>query len=127
MRKQEGSSNGGGHSSNSTRAENNNKRKYPSSSSNAVITGVNKNKDAKPPCKNCGSSQHNSYNCLRYPFWYSSYCQHCLNEGKQLYHPSDSCRFRSSRYRTPPPPSSPKSYRSQSKENLTKIFSGQGN
>ena len=129
MRKQDGSSNGGGHYSNSTGAENNTKRKYPSSSSSAVTSSVNKNKNAnaKPPCKNCGSSQHNSYNCLRYPFWYSSYCQHCLSDGKKLYHPSDSCRFRASRYKTPPPPSSPKSYRSQSKENLTKIFSGQGN
>lgn len=103
-----------------------NERKYPASSSSAVSTKV-KNKNAKPPCKNCGSSQHNSYGCPRYPFWYASYCQLCLNEGRQLYHPSDSCRFKPSRYKTPPPPSSPKSFRSTSKENLSKIFQGQGN
>ena len=72
-------------------------------------------------CKKCGSISHYSKNCMRYPFFYDQPWMHCNTKGNTLYHPSDLCRFSQSRYKTPPPRSSPVS--SQGTDSLSNIFS----
>ena len=102
-----GKKTGRGHSSKGMR-----KSEYPDNS-----TGI-QSKD----CKKCGSLSHFSKECERYPFYYEEACKHCNKQGRTLYHPPELCRFQKSRYRTPPPRSSPVSYKSN--ENLSSIFQG---
>ena len=71
-------------------------------------------------CKKCGSISHYSKNCIRYPFFYDQPCRHCNAKGNTLYHPPDLCRFSQSRYKTPPPRSSPVSF--QGTDSLSNIF-----
>ena len=92
----------------------NSKRKYHDDSNKSGQI-MNKN------CKKCGSISHFSKNCVRYPFFYDQPCRHCSSKGNTLYHPPDLCRFSQSRYKTPPPRSSPVSF--QGNENLSNIFS----
>ena len=102
-----GKKTGRGHSSKGMR-----KSEYPDNS-----TGI-QSKD----CKKCGSLSHFSKECERYPFYYEEACKPCNKQGRTLYHPPELCRFQKSRYRTPPPRSSPVSYKSN--ENLSSIFQG---
>ena len=72
-------------------------------------------------CKKCGSLSHFSRDCSRYPFFYDISCKHCEKKGTTLYHPADLCRFQQSRYKTPPPRTSPISFAGNS--GLNNIFS----
>ena len=73
-------------------------------------------------CKKCGSLSHFSRDCSRYPFFYDMACKHCDKKGITLYHPADLCRFQPSRYKTPPPRTSPISFAGNN-SGLNNIFS----
>ena len=73
-------------------------------------------------CKKCGSLSHFSRDCSRYPFFYDMACKHCDKKGTTLYHPADLCRFQPSRYKTPPPRTSPISFAGNN-SGLSNIFS----
>ena len=63
-------------------------------------------------CVRCGSPGHKGTECRRYPWEVPSTCGNCVH----LFHQTDLCRFRKSRYVTPsrtPPNTSPVSYRRQ--------------
>ena len=64
-------------------------------------------KQSSKTCAKCGSLSHISKDCIRYPYYYEMKCEHC-----KFYHPSDQCRFRDSRYRTPEKEKSPVSFAS---------------
>ena len=76
-------------------------------------------------CKKCGSISHYSKNCMCYPLYYDQPCRHCNAKGNTLYHPPDLYRFSQSRYKTPPPRSSPVSF--QGTDSLSNIFSNSKN
>ena len=84
----------------------------------AAYSKAEENKVGKVPssnCAKCASNSHKSVDCKRYPFYYESFCRHCKENNRLLYHPESLCRFKSSRYRTPRPSKSPESFRSKSK------------
>ena len=63
-------------------------------------------------CVRCGSRGHRGTECRRYPWEVPTTCGYC----QHLYHQTDLCRFRNSRYVTPPrtpPYTSPVSFRKQ--------------
>ena len=63
-------------------------------------------------CVRCGSPGHKGTECRRYPWEVPTTCGNCIH----LFHQTDLCRFRNSRYVTPsrtPPNTSPVSFRKQ--------------
>ena len=86
-----------------------------SSGSGKYSKGSKGNYKSSSNCKKCGSESHASKLCLRYPFFYEEVCKNCPD----LYHPTELCRFKGSRYRTPEKKfrdPSPKSFRPQSSD-----------
>ena len=65
---------------------------------------------SKGLCVRCGSRGHRGKECKRYPWEVPTTCNFC----KFLFHQTDLCRFKPSRYATPtrtPPYASPVSYK----------------
>ena len=81
---------------------------------------------SKGLCVRCGSRGHRGKECKRYPWEVPTTCNFC----KFLFHQTDLCRFKPSRYVTPtrtPPYASPVSYKKQINCTETKAEEGKEN